>query len=68
MSGPGFLPITKHDEKLKVTAPGSKKPGKTKIETLLMTIVPDCPTYEKVPVSEFSWKGPTKIPSSSACR
>jgi hypothetical protein len=51
-----FLPITKHDEKLKVTAPGSKKPGETKIETLLMTIVPDCPTYEKVPVSEFKEK------------
>ena len=56
MSGPGFLPITKHGTKLKVTAPGSKKPGETDIETLLMTIVPDCPTYEKVPVSEFKEK------------
>ena len=51
-----FLPITKHDDKLKVTAPGIRKPGDKDIEALLMTIAPDCPTYEKVPVSEFKEK------------
>ena len=59
MSEPVFLPITKHGTKhgtkLKVTALGIEKPGAV-IETLLQTITPNCPTYEKVRASEFKKK------------
>lgn len=55
MFEPVFLPITKHGTKLKVTALGIKKTG-ADIETLLQTITPDCPTYEKVRASEFKKK------------